>query len=523
MTDRPPSSFDDEAPPSSRDALISLHARTNTFQGLDPGLIPGFRMPATGAALRALAAAPEEEVSVPARLNVLAQLARAGFPDYETEADSYRELAASVATRRGLDPDRLLDDLKRSANERVPFRLTANGSQLPHDEAAFIGEQICSVRRVETGGLAATWIFSEFETDAPFEGVVDWIDPRSWPRRGPMMFKRMELVEGGQPVALGSPGDPHWHGVFHEEVQLVQRVNTLLHCDFWRDGNRAAGLTYDLSLSLDNQIDVDRGFLLVNDVGPVRRVKALKIVGFTDDVWDTVASMVCPFWTDFVRGAVEGGSNSSSVPAPQDPSSMDGSPRTPWSDGFEAWVDFFGDSARAYVELFEDVTARVASQRYSTAAYLDDQRRLWSRLAKDWAQAWTYGLDTIDEVSREGLDAGFTPPGTPREQGRGAVRTMTAPSATQARGEGTVIPVAWLGAADTPVVSDLRSIEAGSALIPASAIVTTVEPLGDQGFGVRLHTTDASAPPGLYVGEVKSADGRNLAPVQLYVSRATGA
>ena len=522
MTDRPPSTPDDQAAPSSRDALISLHAHANGLQGLDPGLIPGFRLSAPGAALRAVAAAPLEEVSIPARLNVLAQLARAGFPDYETEADSYRAVASSVATRRGLDPEQLLDDLKRSANEGVPFHATPNGSQLPHHEAAFIGEQICSVRRVETGGLGATWIFSEFETDAPFDRVADWIDPRSWPKRGPMMFKRMELVDGGQPVTLGPPGDPHWHGVFHEDVQLVQRVNTLLHCDFWRDGNRAAGMTYDLSLSLDNQIDVDRGFLLVNDAGPVRRVKALKIVGFTEDVWDRVAALVCPFWTDFVRAAVEGGSNSSPVPGTHDPAGMDGSPGTPLTDSFDAWVDFFGDSARAYVELFEDVTARVAAQRYSAGAALEDQRRLWSRLAKDWSRAWTYGLETLDEVSREGLDAGFTPPGTPREQGRGAARTMTAAAGAQTQGEGTVIPVAWLGAADTPVVSDLQSIEAGAAHIPASAVVATVEALGDQGYGVRLATADATVPPGLYVGEVKSADGRNLAPVQLYLSRATG-
>ena len=79
-------------------------------------------------------------------------------------------------------------------------------------------------------------------------------------------------------------GDEHWHGVFHEEVQLVKRVNTLLHCDYWRDGDRAAGMTYELDLSLDDEIDVDRGFLLVNNAGGVRRVKTLKIVGFTGRV-----------------------------------------------------------------------------------------------------------------------------------------------------------------------------------------------------------------------------------------------
>ena len=40
-------------------------------------------------------------------------------------------------------------------------------------------------------------------------------------------------------------------------------------------------MTYDLDLSLDNEIDVDRGFLLVTDIGTVRRVQVLKIVSFT--------------------------------------------------------------------------------------------------------------------------------------------------------------------------------------------------------------------------------------------------
>ena len=75
-----------------------------------------------------------------------------------------------------------------------------------------------------------------------------------------MLFKGMTVVDADEPVALGPPGDPHWHGVFHEEVQLLQRVNTLLHCDYWQQGTEAAGMTYDLSLSLDNEIDVDRGF-----------------------------------------------------------------------------------------------------------------------------------------------------------------------------------------------------------------------------------------------------------------------
>ena len=66
-------------------------------------------------------------------------------------------------------------------------------------------------------------------------------------------------------------------------------------------------MTYDLKDSVDDEIDVDRGFLLVTDAGRVRRVQVLKIVSFTTDWWDLVARLVCPFWTDWVRFAVRGG------------------------------------------------------------------------------------------------------------------------------------------------------------------------------------------------------------------------
>lgn len=526
MTDPPSDAYGPEAVDAHHSALISLHARAGSDTLPDPGLIPDFRRMGTGFALHTLADAPVEQIPVSARLGVLGELARAGFPEWETDEAGYRALAGSVASRRsGVEADQLLDDLKLATSEQVPFHTLQSGRSLPHHESAFVGEDVCTVRTVQTGGLSATWIFSEFETDAPFDRVAEWVDPRNWPRRGPLLFKGMDLVGVERPVSLGPPGDIHWHAVFREEVQLVQRVTTLLHCDFWQDGDRAAGMTYDLSFSLDDQIDVDRGFLLVNDVGPVRRVKALKIVGFKEQIWDRVAAMVRPFWTDWVRAAVEGG-GSSTPGRPGSVPTEDSTRRSPWVESSEAWIDFLGDSARTYLELFDDMSSRVSAPDAKAVDFADDQRRLFSQLAKDWAQAWTFGLDTLSEVAREGLDAGLTPPDTPRDRGRGAATTMTAAAAPAATAgtEGTVLPLSGLTPQDSPSVSDLVSIESGAARIPAASIATSVEALGTGGgHGVRLRVAVASVAPGLYVGEVTAKEGAAPVPVQLYVSQATGA
>ena len=530
MTNRPPDYIDQDAD-ARHHALLSLHALSGAFGGLDPSIIPGFRSSSPGTALQTLATAPEQEIPISARLAVLFDLTRAGLPYYESYEAEYRLLAQSVAQARGLDVEQLLSDVTESARG-APFPRTQTGQALPHHETAFIGQIVCTVRNVKVGGLNATWIFSEFETDATFDRVADWVDPRNWPQRGPLLFKRMDIVGAAGPVDINRPGDlrplgdEHWHGVFHEEVQLVKRLNTLLHCDYWRDGGRAAGMTYELNLSLDDEINVDRGFLLVNNVGPVRRVKALKMVGFTAEGWDQVAAMVCPFWTDWVRSAVEGGSNSVPKPPTHTPPDGTGSRRpSPLGDSLDAWGKFFGDSARTYLDLFEDVTSRVSSSRYSPADLLADGTRCWSQLAKDWARAWTNGLEMLDEVGREGLDAGLMPPGAAPDAARGAATAMTTAARTETaptEAEGTIVPVAGIGAADRPVSSDLVSIEAGGATIASQSIDVTVKTLEDGTYGVQVRTTDTSVPPGLYVGDLKRPDGQILTPVQLYLSRAIG-
>jgi hypothetical protein len=503
-------------------ALLSLHGLAQPDP--DPGLIPGFRRAPTGVALRTIAQASLEEVPVSARIGVLGDLARVGFPDLETSSKQYRELAASVAdARSGVEPEQLLDDLKLATTERVPFHTLTSGRTLPHHEAAFVGEDVCTVREVLIGSLKATWIFSEFETDAPFDSVAAWVDPRNWPERGPMLFKGMDLVGDDRPVSLPPPGDVHWHGIFREEVQLVKRVRTLLHCDYWQDAQRAAGMTYSLALSLDDEIDVDQGFLLVNDVGPVRRVKALKIVGFTESIWDQVAGLVCPFWTEWVRAAVQGGGDSRPVPPPPTQDGARAGTRASWLEPAEQWIDSLGESARGYLSLLDEMGSRYLDREARPADLLQDQQRLFSQLAQDWAHAWTCGLDSVAQVAREGVDARMAPPDRSAAGARSAAGGAQS-SATSAAGpvgvavEGTTVPVGDLGPQDAPTVSDLVSIEAGGATIPASAITTTVEPLGADGHGARLRISTSDLSPGLYVGSLTPRPGGEPVLVQVYIS-----
>ena len=516
-------------------ALIGLHSLSGSLGGVDPGDVPGFRPSSPGADLRTVAEATEQDVTVAGRLGVLHDLASAGFPHYQDVEDEYRLLAASVASVRDIDADQLLSDLKESATEQRAFDTTATGRALPHRDTAFVGADVCHTRSVQVGELAATWVFSEIETDAPFAQVADWVDPRSWPERGPMMFKGMSVVGADGPTAISGPGDDHWHGVFHEQVQLVRRLSTLLHCDFWRDGDDAAGMTYELALSLDNELNVDRGFLSVNDLGDVRRVKALKIVGFTEQRWNEIARMVCPFWTDWVRGAVQGGSSSRPRPPSHVPGTGPGSAE-PGGDVLSQWFDFVGESTRTYLDLASDLAGRATSGGYGTSDWVSDGSRYWSQLAKDWSKAWSYGLELLDDVAREGLDASVSPPGAPKDPGRGFVRTMglgaheAASGPTSAgssdlrsaapRPEGTTVPTPQLLPDATPRCSPLVSIEAGGATIPADEIRVSVRELDETTPGVHVESLNTTVAPGLYVGHLETTHGRPLGQVQLYVSRA---
>jgi hypothetical protein len=207
-------------------------------------------------------------------------------------------------------------------------------------------------------------------------------------------------------------------------------------------------------------------------------------------------------------------------------------------------VDHFSESADAYVEFIEDVTSRMRSREYTTSDLFEDGRLYWSQLAQDWSRAWLHGFHALDAFGREGLRSTSSSPEngpgdmSAESRGRrasaagaaGASAQTAMPvgfgAATGVAAEGldsTLVPVPGLAAGARPTASDLVSIEAGGARIPASSLSLTVESLGDGEYGVRLRASGTSASAGLYIGQLGIAGGPQGIPVQLYVSGAVGA
>ena len=156
----------------------------------------------TSEALGILADAPEDEIPNSVRIAILYDLARQGYPDLASAGEEYRRLAQSVIGSRNVDADDLLKDLDDASTRGVPFHSTRTGQALKPEEVAFVGESACTVQRVTVGDLTGTWIYSEFDTDAPFEKVSKWVDPRNWPKFAPFMFKGMTVVGAPTPLAM---------------------------------------------------------------------------------------------------------------------------------------------------------------------------------------------------------------------------------------------------------------------------------------------------------------------------------
>ncbi len=536
---------------SAHEALLSLHKLAGTFGDADPGVGPGFGGGRVVNALVALAEAPESEVSMGARLDVLHALAAANFPRFESNADDYTRLAESVAGPNQIAAQTLLDDIKASASGDVDFASTDTAKAVPHAAAAFVGQDLCHTAKVTVDGKPATWIFSEFETDASFEDLADWVNPASWAKRGPMLFKKMELVGGSATPISGIGAGQHWHAEFLEEVQLVDRLKTLLHCDYFSQTGQAVGTTYDLTFSVDHQITVDRGFLLATDLGNgKRRVKVLKIVGFEGAGWDTVARFVCPFWRDWIRTAVKSGTTSEPREPTEIPSDS-GSPGggrspIPGDEVLDQWVDFFAESAKTYAHLVSGVARKAVSGRYGVSDATRDGARYWSQLAKDWARASAYGFELLQDVAEQGVEVAPTPPDPDSRSrrtpaGAATPRTMapamgdaatplgideiapddpgaTMPAADDSS-ESTIIPIPDLGDATPTVSTGLVSIEAGSVVIPPSAVTVAVTTVGEGIPAVQVSVATSGTPAGLYVGRL-DITGRESIPIQIYVSRA---
>lgn len=510
-------------------SLLSLHHSAGTFGDAERGLLGPSPSSGIGAAISALAVTDDATPS--SKLDLLRALARADFPAYDTDPEAYDALGGAVAGAYGLDVEQLLSDVKAEAGgER--FASSASGAKLPHHVALGMAD-ICQIRDVDVEGKRATWIFSEFETDASFASIAAWVKPDNWPVRGPMLFKSMKPVDGVPTTDIGGLDlDAHWHNLYMERVHLIEPISTALHCDYFETTGQAAGVTYELSFSVDDQLNVDRGFLLVTELGDVRHVKVLKVVGFTDPTWTDVARFVCPLWTDWVRSAVEDGTTTDPMPAPEggrEPGTG-GPPGTGGrSEVFEEWVEFFGESAKTYTAMFGDVTGRMMQGGYRAGDAMQDTAKYWSQIAKDWAKAWAYGYETMEQMAEEGIDSIKGPPGSgtraklfpERTTGTTArgVGVETAGGAVETDVETTTVPIPGLDAAASLHCTDLRSIEVDGRVIPASSVRLRPVRLTKSVAGIEVRIDARNVPAGFYLGEV-IIGGSIRRSVQLYVSKA---
>ena len=496
---------------------MSLHRAAGTIADLPPTTAAVDR----GRALAVVASADASTVPTSSKLDVLGSLARAGLPGYTEHEAEYRDLAEAIGNPHGITADQVIADVKAAASGTA-FSTTESGRTLPHHVTAFFMEDLCNTASVVVDGRGATWVFSEFETDAPYEDVAAWVDPRNWPERSPLMFKGMAPLDGIHAIESGA-GVEQWHGRFLETVQLVDRLETELHCDYYRHGDLFTGMTYSFLSSRADQLDVDRGFLLVNDLGDSRHVKALKIVGFTNAVWNDVARWVCPIWTDFVRGAVRGGSSSGGLPASSTPGTVDGV--------VQQWASMARTSVAAYTTMATEWAQEVGRGGYGPDRLVRDGARFWLQVYRDWANASATMYAALENLAQEPPNATAPPvPLTPVPVGVAGPAHRSAAVARVAKAklkpvpvddqEGTTIPVLGLEPGGSVRSSHLNRIGAKGAVIPAEAISAQPTPLTETVTGVRIEADVTNIPEGLYVGEVLIGDGGRASPVQLYVSRA---
>jgi hypothetical protein len=378
-------------------------------------------------------------------------------------------------------------------------------------------DQTCVADDVVVAGKQAVWIFSEFETKKSLEKLVAWLTPDDWPSWGSSMFKEMKQLSPR--TVVPSATGQQWHANYLEVVSLAgKELSTVLRCDFKRTSEWAA-MTYDLDHSVGDMLQVDRGYLLAYDVAGTRRVKALKVVGFTNTVLNVLATEVCPEWGDWVRQATTTAATEltgrSTGPkrgaVGDDATARSGSTADKAADltqGYaERWVSTVTDMAQFYGPYASDVGSRLWSGKYTQADAAQDSTRLFLRVARDWSQAWQAGTEMAANFAESEV-----PPTGGADPGSGSLRSI----------EFTKMDVPPQVRDTTVSVTDLARVGLPAATIKASAL--TVEPttIGPDTETVTIEADTTDVPCGLYEGSLLlGPTGRpSQVPALFYVSNA---
>jgi hypothetical protein len=373
----------------------------------------------------------------------------------------------------------------------------------------------CTAVAVDVEGKQAVWIFTEFETSESLKTLRDWLIPDHWPDWGGEMFKEMKPI-GSLDVRPTRASAQQTHSNYLEIVEIGgHRLETELRCEI-KSSETWAAMAFDLDRSIGDMLQVDRGYLMVADAGGRRHVKALKVVGFTNTLLNTVATEVCPQWSEWVQRAtqVDAVRAAGSSIDPKPGSVGDTDPRVSWSRQgaasfsggvAEQWISTATDMVDFYAPFTVDVGERFWSGKYGQVDAANDATRLFQRLARDWSLAWQAGMESISNWAEVTVR-----PTAGADPGRSA-RTM----------EHTTLMVKARSDKARVSISDLTRVGRKSATIRSSEITITPPVIEDAGRAyVTIQADTTNVPCGLYEGVLVAGTSGKQAPALFYVSHA---
>jgi hypothetical protein len=375
-------------------------------------------------------------------------------------------------------------------------------------------EVTCAAVPVDVDGKQAVWIFTEFETGESLKTLRDWLIPDHWPKWGGEMFKEMRPL-GSLALRPSRSGTKQTHSNYLEVVEIGgHRLETELRCDF-KSAERWAATSYDLNRSIGDMLQVDRGYLMVADVGGRRHVKALKVVGFTNTLLNTVATDVCPEWSTWVQRATKVNAVGTAGGITATPGSLgDADPRLSGStDGAAAFtggvaqqvIETVTDMMDFYGPFVTDVGERVWSGRYGQTDVANDTSRLFQRLARDWSRAWRVGLDGMANWAEVTVR-----PTAGADPGRSARMVEHTTLMVKARSDDARVSI-----------TDLTRVGEKAATIPSSEFIITPPVIEKAGRAyVTIQAETGKFPAGLYEGSLVAGTGGIQAPALFYVSHA---
>lgn len=278
-------------------ALISLLGRSMDFESFPlPDDVEGPRLMSVSDAAIVLGSA--EYIAAPTRLNLLSHL-----PRDDSVKTALEPIARSLAgpeqaeSEIGLAVGRLWERIEATKPGEDP--LYGDSTDLrPLDDifSVLTGELVgvsvivsptCEASIMPIEGLPALSLATTIRTLDSLADVELMADPRNWPLCSPqsMFFKSMKMVAPSAPPlpALSGP-DVGWSATLREVVDfgfgIIPSLKTTdLDVVFFRE-EFATGCTYDLNRSFGEEILVDQGYVLMEDLRScdLRRTTTLKQV-----------------------------------------------------------------------------------------------------------------------------------------------------------------------------------------------------------------------------------------------------